>query len=371
MIKPRVQAAEVVLPNSELSATIDFFTERIGFRLLAIFPADEPSIAVLEGHGLRVRLANCESDAITTLRLLCADAATVRALGGGARELSAPNGTRIILEEEVAAALRPPLEPTLVVSRKAQARWGSGRAGMHYRDLIPDRQGGRFIASHIRIPDGGPVPDYVHFHRVRFQMIYCARGWVRVVYEDQGAPFVLEAGDCVLQPPQIRHRVLECSPGLEVVEIGSPAEHETGVDHQLVLPTEAVRPERDFDGQRFLRHRAAQADWRAGPAPGLEARSLGLSAATQGLAGGEVLRRRAPGPEFVEQHGAELLFSFLLEGEVTFESPERAAERLQPGDSFVVPANLRYTLSDASDTLELLRVSLPARWTEDRPDSGC
>jgi quercetin dioxygenase-like cupin family protein len=40
-------------------------------------------------------------------------------------------------------------------------------------------------------------------------MIYCHRGWVRVVYEDQGEPFVMHPGDCVLQPPGIRHRVLE------------------------------------------------------------------------------------------------------------------------------------------------------------------
>src|SRR5262245_50397922 len=94
--------------------------------------------------------------------------------------------------------------------------WYVGRAGMEYRDLIPGRLGGRFIASHIRIPGGGETPDYVHYHKALFQMIYCKAGWVRVVYEDQGPPFALEAGDCVLQPPEIRHRVLESSPGLEV-----------------------------------------------------------------------------------------------------------------------------------------------------------
>ena len=46
---------------------------------------------------------------------------------------------------------------------------------MRYRDLIP-RLGGRFIASHILIDQGGPVSDYVHFHSVRFQMIYCHNG---------------------------------------------------------------------------------------------------------------------------------------------------------------------------------------------------
>ena len=59
---------------------------------------------------------------------------------------------------------------------------------------IPDRLGGSaIIASHIRIPEGGPVGDSVHFHRVGFQLIFCYKGWVEVVYEDQGgtsAPFL-------------------------------------------------------------------------------------------------------------------------------------------------------------------------------------
>src|SRR5207237_1333899 len=129
--------------------------------------------------------------------------------------------------------------------------WGRGRAGMQYRDLIPGRLGGRVIASQIRIPDGGPVADYVHHHRVRFQMIYCRRGWVRVVYEDQGPPFAMREGDCVLQPPGIRHRVLEASRGLEVIEVSAPSDHETFRDHELELPSANERRERVFSGQRF------------------------------------------------------------------------------------------------------------------------
>ena len=111
--------------------------------------------------------------------------------------------------------------------------WGVGRAGMLYRDLASSRLGGAFIASHIRIPDGGPVPDVVHFHSVSFQLIFCQQGWVDVVYEDQGPPIKLTRGDCVIQPPGIRHRVLKASKGLEVVEIGLPAEHLTEVDHEV------------------------------------------------------------------------------------------------------------------------------------------
>ena len=60
-------------------------------------------------------------------------------------------------------------------------------------------------------------------------MIFCKAGWVRVVYEDQGPPFVLEAGDCVLQPPGIRHKELAHSDDLEMIEITMPAEFETRI----------------------------------------------------------------------------------------------------------------------------------------------
>ena len=46
---------------------------------------------------------------------------------------------------------------------------------MQYRDLIPSRLDGSIIASHIRIPDGGPVPELVHYHTVGFQLIYCSK----------------------------------------------------------------------------------------------------------------------------------------------------------------------------------------------------
>ena len=126
--------------------------------------------------------------------------------------LIAPNGTRIDLVDDGAGYVLPDNAPSLSIVRAPDVDdddpFGVGRAGMEYRDLLPDRWGGRFIASHIRIPGGGEVADSVHYHRIRFQLIFCARGWVDLVYEDQGPPFRLEAGDCVVQPPEIRHRVL-------------------------------------------------------------------------------------------------------------------------------------------------------------------
>ena len=35
----------------------------------------------------------------------------------------------------------------------------------------------------------------------------------------------------MIQPPEIRHRVLYASDNIEVVEIGVPAEHITTIDH--------------------------------------------------------------------------------------------------------------------------------------------
>jgi quercetin dioxygenase-like cupin family protein len=156
----------------------------------------------------------------------------------------------------------PVTDHAFVVRRLAdEAPWVSGRAGMHYRDLIPNRLGGSIIASHIRIPDGGPVPDMVHFHKVRFQLIYCYRGWVDVLYEDQGGPIRLRSGDCFIQPPEIRHRVLKASSGIEVIEIGVPAEHVTEIEHEMTLPTPDLRPDREWQGQNFVHNVGRDATW--------------------------------------------------------------------------------------------------------------
>ena len=48
------------------------------------------------------------------------------------------------------------------------------------------------------------------------------------VYEGYGE-HAFSAGDCVLQPPGIVHNELECSDDLEVLEVYSPAVHETEV----------------------------------------------------------------------------------------------------------------------------------------------
>ena len=50
--------AEVCLPTTDLRADLAFFAETLQMRLDMIYPADDPSVAVYSGHGLRVRCSN-------------------------------------------------------------------------------------------------------------------------------------------------------------------------------------------------------------------------------------------------------------------------------------------------------------------------
>jgi quercetin dioxygenase-like cupin family protein len=304
-----------VVHCTDLDAEIASY-ERRGARLEAIWPADDPCHALVRIDGRVLELIVDRPPA---------------AVGAGERRL--------------------------VVSRPGDDVV-TGRAGMQYRDLIPGRVGGRYIASSIRIPDGGAVPDYVHRHDVEFQMIFCAAGWVRVVYEDQGPPFVLHPGDCVLQPPGIRHRVLEASPGLEVIEVSSPAEHVTFSDHSLTLPTGGVGPDRRFGGQRFVHHVAASAPtgpWRGSALP---ARDLGLTAATNGLARVAVVGGIGADMGHVEAVAdADLTFFYVLAGSVVVEAGGSSVVASQ-GVALVIPLGWAFRLTAWTADLSLLDVAL-------------
>ncbi len=346
---------QVVVGCADLDGAIDHFVSTVGLRLDRISPADDPREVDLSGPGVSLRLRRDP------------DAAQVPSLGREDLERAVAGsplpGVEVVLRQPRRELHMPPLKPALVVSRARDgAGFGAGRAGMGYRDLIPDRLGGRFIASHIRIAEGGDVADYVHHHLVRFQMIFCYRGWVRVVYEDQGPPFVLEPGDCVLQPPGIRHRVLESSPGLEVIELSCPAEHDTFVDHDLQLPTASVDHEREWRGQRFVRHVAGEAAWEPAAPGGLQ-RDLGIGAATGGLAGARVLRLDPRGQPM--RHQAELLFRFVLDGQVELTVGERTVQ-LRGADSVVIPPAELFAMEPAAPGAEILEVSLPEDWRQAR-----
>jgi quercetin dioxygenase-like cupin family protein len=351
--------AEVCLPTHNLREDLGFFGKVLKMRLDMIYPADNPQIAVYSGHGLRVRLDAGIKGEPGRLRILT-DA--VETFAEGKRELTSPGGTIVELDELNPPLLLPETQHSFVVRRLAdQAPWVIGRAGMMYRDLVPSRLGGAMIASHIRIPDGGPVPDMVHFHKVGFQLIFCYRGWVDVVYEDQGPPIRLTAGDCFIQPPEIRHRVLEASDGIEVIEIGVPAEHVTEIDHDMTLPTPHLRPDREWQGQKFVYNQASKAEWDAFRLPGFIARDTTISANTKGVAGVKVVRR-GEGETQWALHEADIHFTFVMEGEMTLMGEGKDPWRLSAGDAFVIPPGMMTRYAEPNEDIELLEVTLPGEF---------
>ena len=303
--------ASVVIECRNLSSALTFYQQALGFRLDAIFPADAPRIARLSGHDISVQLQSA--------------AATPKTVDSVAQDV--------------------------VVSRQADESFGVGRAGMLYRDLIPHRFGGNIIASHIRIADAGPVPDFVHHHGVDFQLIYCVRGWVDVLYEDQGERLRLTPGDCFLQPPHIRHRVMEASAGLEVVEISCPAEHETLIDHELTLPTGHQQPDRDFGGQRFVYHRAADVPWRPWGEAAFEHQSTAVAAATGGTGSVDTVRVAGTATTLSLRHDAGYRFVYVLDGSAALHG-----SRLTRNDALTIPANADCDLRSLSSDFCFLHV---------------
>jgi quercetin dioxygenase-like cupin family protein len=343
--------AEILLPTSDLRQDLPFFTKVLGMRMDMIYPADNPAVAVISGHGLRLRLDAGFKGAHGHLRILTDDP-----IADGARNLVSPGGTVVEIFELNPPLILPKTEHAFVVRRLAdQAPWVIGRAGMEYRDLIPTRLGGAMIASHIRVPDG-PVPDMVHYHKVGFQLIFCVAGWVDVLYEDQGDTLRIAAGDCFIQPPGIRHKVLH-SEGVQVVEIGVPAEHVTEVDHDMTLPTAHFRPEREWDGQRFVHSLGADGGYLPYRIPGFIARDTLINANTKGVASVMVARPNGVAPW--TKHAGDILFSFVMAGEMLLEGEGKEAFKLSPGDAFVIPPGMATRYSECSADLQLLEVSLP------------
>jgi quercetin dioxygenase-like cupin family protein len=335
------ECAEVVVPSVDLGSDIALL-EAHGFRLNTIFPADAPQVARLSGHGVPLRLDTAAVDPAPTIRIPSLDVDATTSAGarlvGASTEFSMPS-----LDDRYAYI--------------DGGDWGVGRAGMQYRDLIPERQGGRVMASHIRIAEPGPVPDYVHYHDIRFQMIYCRRGAVQVVYEGQGEPFWMVEGDCVLQPPNIRHRVLESADDCEVVEITSPAEHPTFIEHEMSLPTPEIESDRDFGGQQFCFDHGHELAWES-LHEGWEHQVFSIAAATKGLASVRIVR---PGVDDATQisgsHDGDLCLFFVLGGGAWLEVGEDR-QLLSVDDSVAIPIKTPWRLSEASGDFLALHVTL-------------
>ena len=115
-------------------------------------------------------------------------------------------------------------------NQQTDAVWEPGlRAIFEYRDLgLKAATDGDYVAHVIRArgrEDGDKIHAW-HYHECDFQMVYILKGWATFEYEGVGVR-TLQAGDCVNQVPGIRHREIECSEDLEILEIVAPADFKT------------------------------------------------------------------------------------------------------------------------------------------------
>jgi hypothetical protein len=130
----------------------------------------------------------------------------------------------------VTKAKAAPRKQTFVASHlNPNAFEGGLRAYAKYRDLgMAAATNGLAVAHVIKmIPPCDPaVVSKRHYHDVEFQMIYVLKGWIKGEYDGAGEVTMVE-GSCWLQPPKIKHTVLDYSHDCELLEIILPAEFDT------------------------------------------------------------------------------------------------------------------------------------------------
>ena len=103
------------------------------------------------------------------------------------------------------------------------------RTYAQYRDLGMSKATNGLMQAHVirLIPPCDPaVVSKRHYHDVHVQMIYVLKGWIRSEFEGQGE-VTMRAGTAWLQPPRIKHTVLDYSDDCELLEIILPAEFDT------------------------------------------------------------------------------------------------------------------------------------------------
>jgi hypothetical protein len=114
----QIESAEIVVPCENLAENLAFLTETLEFRLLTVYPADAPRVAVLSGYGSRIRLEEQAGAVPVSLLLLCkeVDIAALSAI-----KIVAPNGIRLDLEATDAPPYVPDLRPSLTVQNADQS----------------------------------------------------------------------------------------------------------------------------------------------------------------------------------------------------------------------------------------------------------
>jgi hypothetical protein len=130
-----------------------------------------------------------------------------------------------------APAKRPRAKQRIAIShhREADFKADGLRAYAQYRDLgFADATGGLAQAHVIRLigPCNPAEVSKLHFHDVDFQMVYVLKGWVKTYMEGHGES-LMEQGSAWIQPPRIKHLIMDYSDDVELLEVILPAEFKT------------------------------------------------------------------------------------------------------------------------------------------------
>jgi quercetin dioxygenase-like cupin family protein len=137
---------------------------------------------------------------------------------------------RPVKRAKAPAKQKRPSRQAFVASHLKDANFEQGlRRYAHYRDLGIGTATRGLAQAHVIRMVPPCIPDEVsklHYHDVDFQMIYVLKGWMKGEYEGAGV-VTMHAGSCWLQPPKIKHKVLDYSDDCELLEIILPADFDT------------------------------------------------------------------------------------------------------------------------------------------------
>jgi mannose-6-phosphate isomerase-like protein (cupin superfamily) len=124
--------------------------------------------------------------------------------------------------------IRP--KQTFNASHRGQEDFQGGlRPYAKYRDLGMSKATNGMVQAHVirMIPPCDPKEvSKRHYHEVDLQMVYVLRGWIKSEFEGEGE-ITMREGSCWLQPPRIKHSVLDYSDDCELLEIILPADFAT------------------------------------------------------------------------------------------------------------------------------------------------
>jgi len=125
---------------------------------------------------------------------------------------------------------RPRAKQRFTVSHHDEAGFDAGlRRYAKYRDLGISAATDGLVQAHVVqfVPPCRPEEvSKLHYHDVDFQMVYVLKGSIKTELEGQGA-ITMREGSCWIQPPRIRHKVLDYSDDCQVLEIVLPADFKT------------------------------------------------------------------------------------------------------------------------------------------------